>query len=198
MFRGEQAKHRTAQVTKRQVLMECSFGNDLIIATTFFDVPDDQRVTYRDLGTNPLDAICPERFSQIDHIAPLGIWMQFQQKVGAEQPSFLDHGKPRLPVHEASENTEATSGYIVTARRERRNFFCVGVKTVLGNEIFLCCHVGRACLQDGTRISESVKLIAKKNRFTTAAVDFSAYVGPHWQAKHVPATRAYTRQAVPE
>eukprot|EP00959_Pyramimonas_sp_CCMP1952_P423571 8872786-Pyramimonas_sp.AAC.1 len=40
----------------------------MAIANTFFNAPEDERVTYRDLGVAPMDPICPELFSQIDHI----------------------------------------------------------------------------------------------------------------------------------
>ena len=59
----------TRKITNRQLLLELCVAADMSIANTFFDTPPNQRITYRNLGVEPMGTIItPDKFSQIDHV----------------------------------------------------------------------------------------------------------------------------------
>ena len=54
--------------SNKHFLLECCVAHGLVVANTFFDHTDDNKVTYRDVGTRPLDNIAAGKFAQIDHV----------------------------------------------------------------------------------------------------------------------------------
>ena len=59
----------------RDLLMELCVSNNLVVSNTFFDKPDEAKVTYRHLGTEPLEPVTEAKFTQIDHV----LWPATQQ-----------------------------------------------------------------------------------------------------------------------
>ena len=55
-------------MSNRALLVECCVATGLLVAKPFFDVPDENKVSYRGLSTKPLDNIDEGNFSQIDHV----------------------------------------------------------------------------------------------------------------------------------
>ena len=54
--------------SNRYLLVESCISSDLVIANTFFDHPNEKKVSYRDLGVHPMADIEGVAFAQLDHV----------------------------------------------------------------------------------------------------------------------------------
>ena len=52
--------------SNRELLVELCTSHSLAVANTFLDTPQEGRVTYRNLGVPPMEAVTPGRFGQLD------------------------------------------------------------------------------------------------------------------------------------
>jgi exonuclease III len=68
VFSGGSARSILQQVSNRQLLIEYCIEKDMLVANTFFKVPVEEQITFRNLGTLPSEPISPDKFSQIDHV----------------------------------------------------------------------------------------------------------------------------------
>ena len=54
--------------SNRALLIECCIANSLMVANTQFDLPDENKISYRGLTTKPQDQVTYTKFAQIDHV----------------------------------------------------------------------------------------------------------------------------------
>ena len=62
-------------LTNRELLLELCRSLDGMIANTCFDKPDEQLVTYRNLGVQPASNVCYQDFAQIDFVLVPRSWL---------------------------------------------------------------------------------------------------------------------------
>ena len=51
--------------SNRELLLECCTTYDLAVANTFFEHPDEEKITFRTPGTPPMLDVTPDRFAQL-------------------------------------------------------------------------------------------------------------------------------------
>ena len=54
--------------SNRDILVDYCATNDMMVANTFFDYPDELLVSYYNLTSKPMDPVTPNGFCQIDHV----------------------------------------------------------------------------------------------------------------------------------
>jgi len=62
---GREAQHKV-EIPNRDLLMEFCIGHRYAVAHTFFPAADEEKVTYHEPGTAPMDRITPQGFSVLD------------------------------------------------------------------------------------------------------------------------------------
>ena len=65
-FVYETGRAATERNSNRELLVELCTSHSLAIVNTFLNVPIESRVTYRNLGVPPMEAVTPGRFGQLD------------------------------------------------------------------------------------------------------------------------------------